>query len=52
VGSQNWTRWSGIFGIAFAVLELIVAGLYISLGTLPPLTDTTKFSDFVAKNPV
>ena len=40
-------RWTGWFGVASAVLLLVVLGLYFPAGVSPRGEDTAKFTDYV-----
>lgn len=47
---MNWRFWSGIFGIAFVVLQVVVVGLYASTGAPPAPEESAKLTAYAAKN--
>ncbi len=47
---SNWRWWSGIFGLAFVVLQLVVVGLFVSAGVPPAPEDAVKLTAYVGKS--
>ncbi len=50
MSQSNWVRWSGVFGLAFVVLQVVSFGLFFSGGQPPTIADAGKFADYIAKN--
>ncbi len=47
---SNWRWWSGLFGLAFVVLQVVVSGLFFSAGVPPAPEDATKLTAYFMKN--
>jgi hypothetical protein len=45
-----WRWWSGVFGLAFVVLQVVGVGLFVAAGVPPGPEDAVKLTAYVTKN--
>ncbi len=47
---MRWILWSGVFGLAFVVLEIVGLVTFLVGGAPPSIADSAKFADYIGKN--
>lgn len=45
IAMSKWQRWSGIFGLAYAALQIATFPIFASTGPTPPGFDSAQIAD-------